>query len=238
MPRLGPDIATRYQQAYHEDISKLRAFSDANGTTHGGYRSDDLLARYDDDRSLMAADFEHQPRHDAESVYWCIVVFLLLAKPLHSDIVEENHGLRDIWLSIAEHEIGKTDDKRSSVITLNKWDKWLHKDLGFVSKLMVPLTRQFRPEWALLSPTPDPLHLHEAMQRLILEHVNIWETKKINVELDTVTSRSYPKEERIQKAPGRHYPINGQYFSANSLGKRASHPQAGPEGPGPGPKSK
>ncbi|KAG9223403.1 hypothetical protein PLEOSDRAFT_154693 [Pleurotus ostreatus PC15] len=229
MPSLSPEIAAKYQQVYCDDISKLRAFSDANGTTHGGHQSSDLLARYDDDRSLMAADFEHQPRHDAESVYWCIVVFLLLAKPLHSDVVEDNHGLRDIWLSIAEHEIGKTDDKRSSVITLNKWDKWLHKDLAFVSKLMVPLTRQFRPEWALLSPAPDPLHLHEAMQRLILEHVNIWETQKINVELDTVTSRSYPKEERIEKAPGRHYPIHGQILSASSLGKRESHFEAGPE---------
>ncbi|KAG9223410.1 hypothetical protein CCMSSC00406_0007597 [Pleurotus cornucopiae] len=233
MPNFKSDISGKYQQAYRDDTSDLKALSDSNGTTHGSRLSRKLKADYEADPSRRFDDFEHHPRHDADSVYWCIVVFVLLAKFLHSDIVEENHGLRDIWLSIAEHEIGKTDDKLSSVITLNKWDKWLHKDLGFVFKLMVPLTRQFRPEWALLSPTPDPLHLHEAMQRLILEHVNTWETKELNVQLDTHTPRSYPKVERVPKAPGHHYPITGQIHRASSLGKRVSHTLAGP-----GPKSR
>ncbi|KAF7437549.1 hypothetical protein PC9H_004391 [Pleurotus ostreatus] len=140
----------------------------------------------------------------------------------------DNVGLRDIWLSIADHEIGTSNDNRVPVIQLNKWAKWLHKDLGFVAPLMVSLTRQVRPEWGLLRPPPRPLHLHEAMQRLILEHVNTWETKELNVQLDTHTPRSYPKVERVPKAPGRHYPIIGQIHRASSLGKRVSHTLAGP----------
>ncbi|KAF9491960.1 hypothetical protein BDN71DRAFT_1249338 [Pleurotus eryngii] len=221
MPELEADIVEKYRLVYHDDSSDMRNFNDENNTTHGGHLSKQLEKAYRRNNILRTAHFEHQPRHDAESVYWCIVVFVLLAKPLNNDVDKNVKGLRDIWPSIADHEVGTSNDKRSSLIHDTEWETWLHEDLSFIADLMDDLAKQVRPEWGLLTPVPKPLHLHEAMQRLILNNVYAWEIDQINVELDTVTPRKYPKEERKQMAPGRHYPIHGQVFSANAR-KRAN----------------
>ncbi|KAG9223541.1 hypothetical protein PLEOSDRAFT_165632 [Pleurotus ostreatus PC15] len=221
MPELEADIVEKYRLVYHDDSSDMRNFIDENNTTHGGHLSKQLQKAYRGNNLLRSAHFEHQPRHDAESVYWCIVVFVLLAKPLNNDEDNNIEGLDDIWPSIADHEVGTSNDKRSSLIHNAQWETWLHEDLSFIANLMDDLTEQVRPEWGLLAPAPKPLHLHEAMQRLILNNVYAWEIDQINVELDTVTPRQYPIEERKQMAPGRHYPIHGQVFSAN-VRKRAN----------------
>ncbi|KAL4255366.1 Fungal-type protein kinase domain-containing protein [Pleurotus pulmonarius] len=221
MPELDADVVEKYLLAYHDDGSDMRKFTDENNTAHGGHLSKQLEKAYRGNSTLRLAHFEHQPRHDAESVYWCIVVFVLLAKPLNNDVDKNIKGLGDIWSSIADHEVGTSNDKRSSLIHDTQWETWLHEDLSFIADLMNDLAKQVRPEWGLLTPAPKPLHLHEAMQRLILNSVYTWETDGINVELDTVTPRPYPKEERRQMAPGRHYPLHGQVFStrkrANSI---------------------
>ncbi len=86
MPELEAETADKYHQVYHDDSSKMRRFMDDDTTTHGGHLSKKLQKAYKDNVALRSADFEHQPRHDAESVYWCIVVFVLLAKPPHSGV--------------------------------------------------------------------------------------------------------------------------------------------------------
>ncbi|KAF7437577.1 hypothetical protein PC9H_004419 [Pleurotus ostreatus] len=221
MPEIEADIVEKYRLVYHDDSSDMRNFIDENNTTHGGHLSKQLQKAYRGNNLLRSAHFEHQPRHDAESVYWCIVVFVLLAKPLNNDEDNNIEGLDDIWPSIADHEVGTSNDKRSSLIHNAQWETWLHEDLSFIADLMEDLTEQVRPEWGLLTPAPKPLHLHEAMQRLILNNVYAWEIDQINVELDTDTPRQYPIEERKQMAPGRHYPIHGQILSAN-VRKRAN----------------
>lgn len=218
MPKLELEIAAAYEKVQRDDTSKLRKFSDAKGTSHGGYISFERVMLYQANRGLQVADYEHQPFHDAESGYWCIVVFVLLAKPLKNDVDVNQAGLSGVWTCIAEHEVG-TADKRSPVITDNDWAVWLHKDLLFIAKLMVGLTSQIRPEWALLDPTPEPLHLHEAMQRLILQHVYDWEKNQINVELDTIRSRTFTPIERTPMAPVSAHLLIGQTIPSSTLGK-------------------
>ncbi|KAJ8703530.1 hypothetical protein PTI98_002147 [Pleurotus ostreatus] len=226
MPGLQSEIEATYKNVHHGDASKLRTFSDINGTTHGGHLSLERKKGYKTNPSLQVADFEHQPFHDAESVYWCIVVFVLLAKPLNNDVDVNPERLTNTWSCIAEHEVGAMD-KRSTIINENEWAKWLHKDLLFITALMDDLTCQIQPEWALLYPTPDPLHLHEAMQRLILQHVYDWERNNINVELDTVHSRTFNPVERKLMAPVNKHPLIGQVITSSTLGKRGSNAVAG-----------
>ncbi len=226
MPELQSEIDATYKRIHHDDASKLRIFSDTNGTTHGGHLSLERRKRYKTNPSRQVADFEHQPFHDAESVYWCIVVFVLLAKPLNIDVDVNSERLSGVWTCIAEHAVS-SPDKRSTIISENKWAEWVHKDLLFIAELMDDLTCQIQPEWALLDPAPDPLHLHEAMQRLILQYVYDWEKNNINVELDTVHSRTFMRVERRLLAPVNRYPINGQIIiTSSTLGKRGSNSSA------------
>ncbi|KAJ8703510.1 hypothetical protein PTI98_002128 [Pleurotus ostreatus] len=230
MPKLQQEIAATYKEVHRNDSSKLRELSDANGTTHGSRISFDRVTLYSEDCSLQVADFEHQPFHDAESVYWCIAAFVLLAKPLKNDADEGQNELTKIWAFMAEHEVGSVGnaaDTRSALISGNSWAKWLHKDLSFISKLMTDLTHQIRPEWALLDPAPEPLHLHEALQRLILQNVHDWEKKRINVELDTISSRTFTPVERKPMAPVSEHPLIGQVITSSTLGKRGSNSVAG-----------
>lgn len=226
MPKLQPEIAATYEEVHRNDSSKLRELSDANGSTHGSRISFDRVTLYSEDCSLQVADFEHQPFHDAESVYWCIAAFVLLAKPLNNDIDEGQRQLSQIWDFMAEHEVGNAVDTRSALISGNDWAEWLHKDLSFISKLMTDLTRQIRPEWALLDPAPEPLHLHEAMQRLILQYVHDWEKNHLNVELDTVSCRTFTPVERKPMAPKSKHPLIGQIITSSTLGKRDSNSAA------------
>ncbi|KAJ8703526.1 hypothetical protein PTI98_002143 [Pleurotus ostreatus] len=204
MPKLQPEIAAAYEEPH---------FIRSSNT-------------YSEDCSLQVADFEHQPFHDAESVYWCIAAFVLLAKPLNNDIDEGQRQLSQIWDFMAEHEVGNAVDTRSALISGNDWAEWLHKDLSFISKLMTDLTRQIRPEWALLDPAPEPLHLHEAMQRLILQYVHDWEKNHLNVELDTVSCRTFTPVERKPMAPKSKHPLIGQIITSSTLGKRDSNSAA------------
>ncbi|KAF7437574.1 hypothetical protein PC9H_004416 [Pleurotus ostreatus] len=222
MPTLQSDIAEKYKRAYHEDISKLRSFSDANGSSHGGYPDAARIALIQTDPDFGADMFEHQPFHDAESVYWCIAAFVLLAKPLNSDVDENNDAFNEMWTCLAEHEVGNDNDKRLPLIHRCKWKHWLHRDLSFIADLMVALSFQVRPEWTLVTPGPDPLHLHEAMQRLILQYVHDWEKNRINVELDTVYSRAFTPVERKPMAQVCKHPLKGQVITSSTLGKRGS----------------
>lgn len=230
MPTLESDIAAKYQQAYPEakDSLNLRAFSEANDmTTHGGYAHRDNMRRLQTDPHFKFDMFEHQPFHDAESVYWCIAAFVLLAKPLNNDVDKNQDAFDKMWKCLAEHEVAEENDTRSSLIQDLGWERWLHQDLSFIAGLMVELSFQVKPEWTFVTPAPDPLHLHEAMQRLILQHVHNWEKKRINVELDTVYSRAFTPVERKPMAQVCKHPLRGQVITSSTLGKRG--PKGGRE---------
>ncbi|KAF9491969.1 hypothetical protein BDN71DRAFT_1433575 [Pleurotus eryngii] len=221
------DIAGKYNQAYHDNSSELRTFSDANRSTHGGHPHYKGMHRFQTDPDFGTDLFKHQPFHDAESVYWCIVAFVLPAKPLKNEVDENQDAFNEMWTCLMEHEVGNTVDTRYPFMQVSGWDRWLHKDLSFIADLMVALTFRAKPEWALLTPTPHPLHLHEAMQWLILQHVHDWETKRLNVDLDTVSCRTFTPFERIPITPVSKHPFMGQIITLSTLGKRRSNSFAG-----------
>ncbi|KAL4256125.1 hypothetical protein AB1N83_012306 [Pleurotus pulmonarius] len=236
MPTLESDIAAKYKQACGEaeDRLNLRAFSEADeSTTHGGHPHQGDMRRFTKDPRFRFDMFKHQPFHDAESVYWCIAAFVLLAKPLNNDIDENQEAFNKMWRCLAEHEVAEENDTRCSLIQDLGWKRWLHQDLSFIADLMAELSSQVKPEWTLLTPAPDPLHLHEAMQRLILQHVHNWEKNKMNVELDTVHSRTFMPIEHKLMAPVSKHPLIGQIIiTSSTLGKRGSNSLAGRALPG------
>ncbi|KAF7431130.1 hypothetical protein PC9H_006850 [Pleurotus ostreatus] len=185
----------------------LRHIEDRNGTIHGvpygrkkpnidgpivdksednefgfvGFDRDefhDNEAMEDDSESEDEAQkFQHLPRHNAESVFWVIVVFLLRALPRgeHPKKDKNNKWLIFIWDYIASHEImpypGKfpTDD-RTTFLNLGGWEHFLHAKLGRLVPMMEELVMQVKPEYSHLPTPPDDLHLHEAMQRILLKY--------------------------------------------------------------------
>jgi hypothetical protein len=109
MPTLDGPVKDAYQAAYGED--ELRSYEDADNKGHGGT----LLKRAEIRKLKEVADtlrdlFLHQPCHDAESVFWVIVAFLLRALP-----IENQEGRKEDKAVQGEHE----DNKNRSFTNLD-----------------------------------------------------------------------------------------------------------------------
>ncbi|KDQ26393.1 hypothetical protein PLEOSDRAFT_159686 [Pleurotus ostreatus PC15] len=123
--------------------------------------------------------FRHLPRHDAESVFWVIVVFLLRALPLgHRPADDTNvEFLRSAWGYIAGHEIKSApgqspmDSRASLLFHPDAWEQILHQKFARLAPMMEEFIAQVTPEYShLTEPPPDDFHLHEAMQRILLKY--------------------------------------------------------------------
>jgi hypothetical protein len=183
MPTLDGAAKTAYESAHRHDT--LRKYEDSEDQVHGG----ELMHRQEIRRILAAngspdSRFFHQPRHDAESVFWVIVVFLLRVRPVDENVEKrenqdhetevENPALNDLWKPLAEHDIGGRNDNRGNILkaTTKTWVDALHPKLAFLEPMIGKLAEQVRPEYSLISPMPPALHLHEAMQRILFQ--TIW----------------------------------------------------------------
>ncbi|KAJ8701154.1 hypothetical protein PTI98_004111 [Pleurotus ostreatus] len=238
MPTLPSHLSDRYALLHSNDLSGLRTFTDNGPTRHGGVYTEETEDKHDKNRKLRVTQFEHRPRHDAESVFWCIVVFLLLAAPLDSapedpQALEDpaEFGLNCAWKYIANHEIcNDTGDSRLSIIREPEWDKWLHPELAHAEDFLLDLAAQIAPEWGLIEPPPLPLHLHEAMQRIILQYIDLWKTQNKDVKFDT--GRIRPAEipdNRIMPQVSHKPSVNGQLIAASSLRPKRQSNQLGPK---------
>ncbi|KAL4256989.1 hypothetical protein AB1N83_013237 [Pleurotus pulmonarius] len=228
MPKLPDELAAKYIEAYPNDRSGLRAFHDNHGTFHGGTfdfcRVDE---KYSSNPDLAFTEFQHCPRHDAESVFWCMVAFLLVAVPVGSPQEYANQiKLNNAWKLIANHAVGDSSDVEDRRIHLlrakeSQWKTWLHPCLEHVAQLLVLLAVQVRPEWGLCDPPPHMLHLHEAMQRLILIHIADW--KKNNKDVKFVPRQSRPAQVPDNPPPPQMsytQSIDGQHVPAGALRKK------------------
>ncbi|KDQ22007.1 hypothetical protein PLEOSDRAFT_161809 [Pleurotus ostreatus PC15] len=234
MPELPNHLAEKYFETYANDRSGLRTFVDDDFTNHGGmYSSRKNVKKYEDNPDLVVEEFEHHPRHDAESVFWCMVVFLLVAVPLGSpdEVIPKDtdkFSLFCAWRHIANHQVGPTQDicdSRAGLLAGGKlWNEWLHPDLAHAGPLLASLASQVSPEWSLLSPQPRDLHLHKAMQRIILTHIDLWQKNKLDVKFDTGRVRpTIPPDNRTVPQVCITPSIDGQHIAAGALrNKRGS----------------
>lgn len=61
-------------------------------------------------------------------------------------------------------------DDRTTFLQFACWVHFLHAKLGRLVPMMEELIMQVKPEYSHLPNPPDDLHLHEAMQRILLNY--------------------------------------------------------------------
>ena len=157
MPTLDGDAKTAYESAHPHD--GLRKYEDSENQGHGGN-----LMRRPEVRTILAANrsmesrFFHQAHHDAESVFWVMVVFLLRARPVDGNAEEgenrnqeaeaENQALDDLWKSLVEHKIGGRTDSRGNILeATTNWAEALHPKLAYLEPMIQKLAEHVRPEF-------------------------------------------------------------------------------------------
>ncbi|KAJ8461868.1 hypothetical protein ONZ45_g18139 [Pleurotus djamor] len=220
MPELPESLAERYREAYQDAGDPLRTFQDTEDTTHGGCLDPKKFKKYNRDTELRKKDFRHRPRHDAESVFWCMMAFLMRALPkednekgAEEDINHDEFLLQ--WECFHDHDIplkSAHKDSRTPLLDGLAWAKILHHKLAFVAPMITELVYQVRPEYALLEPAPHPLHLHEAMQRIILKYADMWSDQNIN--LNTKEQRKIPISENVTTRRPAH---DGQFPTVSGI---------------------
>lgn len=224
IPTLPGDLDQRYATVHSGDHCRLR--NDAIGLPHGCAFDRELWEHWKiTEQELLC---EHHPRHDAESVYWVMVSFLLRALPAYDpkDLeTEKDDNLASLqgfwkWYSMSSRNPSRgahDHDYRIGALRLGRrtaWENLLHIKLGGVGLLLRDLSDQVAPEYVLLKPEPSEVHLHEAMQRVILTH--IWTMQQANLEIPlNVTERRIVYEYEIVYGPSTNQPT-GLGFAAQA----------------------
>ncbi|KZV79833.1 hypothetical protein EXIGLDRAFT_846136 [Exidia glandulosa HHB12029] len=165
----------------------LESYTATHGTAH--YEEQSALHEGSNIPSRVPEEVPivHAPRHDAESVWWMLVVFMLSALPKEKDptkaknppVDKNKQGLKAALREIDSHEVTPLSDKRSSIMsyTLQNWRDALHEDAAEFAPFFERMRLLFQPDYALAQPGLDPYNLHEAMQRLLLQE--IWRMKEL-----------------------------------------------------------
>ncbi len=169
MPTLTGEAQRLYVKAYGQ--SRYDRFTDKiPHTFHGGSPPDE--------RPNPAPSFVHRPCHDAESIFWTMLDALLAAQPECAD--PEPHAsmlVAELWQNLHEHFIpvqcNSYRDKRDAILMMGdtQWEEHFYPEMRDVAYLLFRISRQIAPEYEYWTPRPPDDHLHEAVQRLILQYL-------------------------------------------------------------------
>jgi hypothetical protein len=99
-------------------------------------------------------------------------------KPSGDNLGDTNPRLDELRKFLAGHSIQKNGaDSRDPIFNLSgaSWREALHPRLSFLAPMLRKLSDQVCPEYSLVSPPTKELHLHEAVQRILL--TSIWSMK-------------------------------------------------------------
>ena len=118
----------------------------------------------------------HQPRHDVESYFWMLALYLLQAVPEGVTAVDYNleryqEEMRTIMHLAARADAGGRS--RSTFLTGDElfYQRRLHPGLAMLAPLIAELAHQTQPEWEFLSEPLPADHLHEAFHRILLKWI-------------------------------------------------------------------
>ncbi|KAI0765404.1 hypothetical protein C8Q74DRAFT_1432277 [Fomes fomentarius] len=182
MPELSPEARELYDKVHGPDCYDY--FKEAElDIVHGGVPPKDK--KHSTTKQLP---FFHKPEYDAESVFWSTLSALLRVQP----DAEEDDGIASEAMIEHWQVIGF---KRPMVAESS--EDYLElvlpciKDVG---SLLYQLAEQVAPSYALMK-TPPPRwdHLHEAMQRLILDYLVEHRDKDIKLNPTNLCSTEPPK---------------------------------------------
>ncbi|OSD01863.1 hypothetical protein PYCCODRAFT_1435875 [Trametes coccinea BRFM310] len=175
MPELSGETKELYTKLYGED--RYNKYLDSDDTIHGGGIPREKI-RETEIRALEMP-FYHRWEYDAESIFWTMYAALLRVVPKASpkESEESRKALDSNWKIFHEHTIPggyPTVDSRDPFIALPPFALCASflPAMRHVGLFIKDLARHVYPSYALMTPPPPHEdHLHEAMQRLILQYL-------------------------------------------------------------------
>ncbi|KAI0634272.1 hypothetical protein C8Q77DRAFT_1271109 [Trametes polyzona] len=170
MPLLSEEAKGLYVEAYGEE--HYNRYNDVKSTCHGGTIP---LNR----REMQGRPFYHRWEHDAESVFWTMYSVLLRVLPEGSSSETEgtHKALVYVWKCLSDHTISDnkwTIDSRAPLLecTINQFSAPFLPEMRNVATTLHKIALQVIPSYAVMpSLPPYEDHLHEAIQRLILDYL-------------------------------------------------------------------
>ena len=174
MPRLKGKALELYIAAWGDET--YQRYCDADGLTHGAHPPDAQAAREIRKRDEDIPSI-YRPEHDVESAFWSFFVTTLQLVPIGAGADERSRRFHNIWRVLLEHEACSELDERDNMILdvmTGQGPRYfkgvLHPQLEPVlARLLWQLAQQITPEYALLSQSIAPDHLHEAVRRILLQ---------------------------------------------------------------------
>ncbi|KAI0325368.1 hypothetical protein GY45DRAFT_1438439 [Cubamyces sp. BRFM 1775] len=149
-------------------------------TFHRGIRPESLSA-LEISRIANRVPFFHHWRYDAESVFWALFSILLRVRPHRSvETGDTRNALRSRWSALQDHSIpygagfSAHTDSRMPLIDGNPFAFFIAfpPELQDTAVLLFHMSEQVFPSYAYMcKPPPHDDHLHEALQRLILNYL-------------------------------------------------------------------
>ncbi|KAI1792812.1 hypothetical protein LXA43DRAFT_1005225 [Ganoderma leucocontextum] len=177
MPELSGTALDLYIRAHGEE--RYQSYNDKNGTLHGALPPPLVDPYATPTQSAEPPPLYHRPEHDVESIYWAMISALLRLYPEgykpDSDALKR---LAQAWEIFESHQIPKDADDHAEDLRqtfLNKdavaWEKILPPEMKDVAVLLCRVSMHVNPEYALWQDGLPQDHLHEAVQRLILQYL-------------------------------------------------------------------
>ncbi|KAI0772799.1 hypothetical protein BD413DRAFT_34303 [Trametes elegans] len=180
MPLLSGKALELYLATHGED--RYNRYNDNESTFHGGIPPDAGYVDDNFDQELgEVADtlpFYHRWEYDAESVYWTLFSVLIRVLPEDAEFSPgAQQNLAQQWTRLASHTISDTpnSDSRPPILQITKMSHicpLFAKSMHDVALMLLKMSAQVAPSYALMPQLPPhDDHLHEAMQRLILDYL-------------------------------------------------------------------
>ena len=199
MPQLSAEARRLYEKLHGSE--RYDAFQESEGTIHGGTPPSNLGPL----NVPESEPFYHKPEYDAESVFWSALSAILRVQPVDGEETALSAmSLADAWLRFGRHNIDperiamrRTMDEREYVFLgfcrPSYYCSLLQPCMEKVGTLLCDLAQQVAPSYSLMDkPPPRADHLHEAMQRLILNYLVDNRDKDIPLDPNRMRSTVYP----------------------------------------------
>ncbi|KAH9903437.1 hypothetical protein C8Q73DRAFT_778384 [Cubamyces lactineus] len=178
MPLLDGSAKELYIQVYGED--RYNKYNDPPGLIHGGKppQNKSLRQLYGKAQEMP---FYHRWEYDAESIFWTMLGVLLRVTPVNfqekpTDITAIH--LNKSWKTLRDHVIsdGTTcEDTRNTLLSIAYHTKLVSSFppvMKPVALLLIDIIFHVLPPYPLMDELPPhDDHLHEAMERLILQYL-------------------------------------------------------------------
>ncbi|KAI0325362.1 hypothetical protein GY45DRAFT_1330384 [Cubamyces sp. BRFM 1775] len=200
MPLLDEKAKALYIKVYGEE--RYNKYNDSNSdlkTFHGGIPPEDnSLDALENKAQDMT--FYHRLEYDAESIFWTMYSALLRVTPINFNETPKDttaSKLNNIWKVLQNHVIPKEPEEVDSRTTLLFSSRAL---LGAFPPMMQPvghlllrIIRHVLPSYPLMDKLPPyDDHLHEAMERLILQYLVDNRDTPIILKPHTLRQLSFP----------------------------------------------